>query len=200
MNQQQQFISQDPDPYQSHSLFICSPQLRTQFLDASDIHAFMALQEKIRPTLLKPHHLKERNLGDLHDHLSDRMPIFGTKTMDGKLVGFGLLTFLKNQESGKNLSGYPVADWQRATTAVAQTVCSDPDFKRKGISSDLLDSIFQTAAQNGMTRIISAIADDNRPSIAAFESAGYSVFARGIDPKLHYPKTFYQCRIGCNAA
>lgn len=194
--QQEQFIS-EPDPIttQGHYMLMLPSKkpinLTTEFLSASDIPAFIALQEKIRPTLQQPYHLKKRDLCDLNTHLSERMPIFGTKTEDGTLVGFGLLTFLKNEEGLKNLDGYPVQHWQRATTAVAQTVCVDPDFKGNKISLRILDSIFDAAAQNGMTRIVSAIADDNSASKAAFKSAGYTAFSHGTDQKLGYAKTFY---------
>lgn len=188
----------DPDPYQGGSALIVpfAPvkpiKLTTTFLQAADIDAFLALQEKIRPTLTKPYHLKVRGEDDLKRHFWERMPAIGVKKEDGSLAAFGLVTFLKNEDAVRNLAGYPIKEWQKATTAVAQTVCVDPSLKGRGLSRSILDQVFSSAAQNGMTQIISAIADDNDASIAAFESCGYEPFHHGKDPVKGYDKTYFR--------
>ena len=198
----------DPDPYQSaYPVLVQTPKptfkpsaLSALYLQATDIGAFLRLQDKIRPKLEKPYHLKPRTRGDLEIHFAERQPAIGVKTPEGALAGFGLVTFLNNEEAVRNLAGYPITDAERATMAVAQTVCVDPAMKGLGISRSILDAVFQTAAQNGMTQIVSAIASDNAPSIGAFTSAGYKAFAHGTDPKQGYAKTFYRKTIECNAA
>lgn len=198
----------DPDPYQgAYPVLVQTPKsafkpsaLSALYLQATDIGAFMRLQDKIRPTLEKPYHLKPRTPDDLKVHFAERQPAIGVKAPNGALAGFSLVTFLKNEEAVQNLAGYPITDMERATMAVAQTLCVDPSMKGRGISRSILDAVFQTAAQNGMTQIVSAIADDNAPSIGAFTSAGYKAFAHGTDPKQGYAKTFYRKAIECNAA
>lgn len=201
-------IDPDPDPYQGSGPVLVQTSkpafkpsdLSTLYLQAADIGAFLKLQEQVRPTLAKPYHLKPRTAEDLKIHFAERQPAIGVKAPNGALAGFGLVTFLKNEDAVQNLAGYPITDAERATMAVAQTVCVDPAMKGMGISRSILESVFSTAAQNGMTQIVSAIADDNKASIGAFTAAGYKAFAHGTDPKQGYAKTFYRKTIGCNAA
>jgi len=187
-------IAHDPRP-------IVNPlKLSTAFLQAVDIDAFMELQEKVRPTLKKSYHLKPRDPEGLLRHFGERMPAIGVKTEDGALAAFALVTFLKNHDAAQNLAGYPIAKADRCTMAVTQTLCVDPALKGRGLSRMVLDAVFSIAAQNGMTQIVSAIADDNYASIRAFESAGYKAFARGFDPNHGYQKTYFRKIIGCDAA
>jgi len=198
----------DFDPYQGTAL-IAPVTIKTEseplklsvtFLQAADIDAFLALQNIIRPTLRQEHHLKERNAADLRQHLGERMPLIGVETKDGKLVGQCLLAFLKNHDAVKNLNGYPISTQEMPVTAVAQSVCVHPDYQGKGISKLLLNTVFETAAKNGMTQIISAISNDNPESIGSFESRGYTAFACGYDPVKGYQKTYFRRLIGCDAA
>lgn len=194
----------DPDPYPGAPVYYpaapkppASPlRISTLYWQAADIADFLRVQNNVRPTLLKPYHLKERRESDIRAHLDERMPLIGARAHTSKFdpgtpVAACLLSFLKNHEAIKNLAGYPDMGDKRDVTAIVQSLCVDPAYSGMGISQGILHSAANTAQQNGMTRVISAIADDNPASIKAFKAAGYEVFARGVDPKQGYTKTFY---------
>ncbi len=175
------------------------------FLQATDIPTFLDVQARLRPHLTSPYHLKERDEKDLLTHLSERMPLIGAKIDDGSdyggdVVGGCLLSLLKNEEGLKHITGYPVDHFQKPTTAVVQSLCIDPTHRGRKIAQTILDAAFATAAEKGMTQILSAIADDNAASIKTFTEAGYTPIAHGYDSIKGYAKTFYRLRIGCAAA
>lgn len=193
------------DPPQGGALFAPAAQkpvagllrISTLYLQAANIGEFLRVQENVRPTLIKPYHMKERTENDIVAHLDERMPLIGarahtTKFDWGTPVAGCLLSFLKNHEFIKNLAGYPDMGNTRDVTAIVQSLCVDPAYAGLGISQTVLSAAASTAEQNGMTRVISAIADDNEASIGTFKKAGYTPFAQGIDPKQGYAKTFYQ--------
>lgn len=208
------FAEIDPDPHQREDArvipFILSKtdkatKLSAEFLGAADIDAFIAIQNKIRPSLLQPHHLKERSPEDIMAHLAERMPLIGarayTSELDpGSVVAGCLLSFLKNHDDEntaiKNVNGYPVDKAEYPVTAIVQSLCVDPAFERRGLSQMVLEAARYSAQQNGMTQIISAIAADNKGSIGTFEKAGYKPFAHGVDPEKGYGKSFYRLLIG----
>jgi RimJ/RimL family protein N-acetyltransferase len=180
-------------------------KLSAEFLGAADIDAFIAIQNKIRPFLLQPHHLKERSPEDIQAHLAERMPLIGARAytnelQPGSVVAGCLLSFLKNHDEEntaiKNVNGYPVDKAEYPITAIVQSLCVDPAFERRGLSQMVLEAARFSAQQHGMTQIISAIADDNRGSICTFEKAGYKLFAHGADPEKGYDKSFYRLCIG----
>ena len=179
-------------------------RISAEFLLATDIDAFIDIQNKIRPFLAQPHHLKERSAEDVLAHLAERMPLIGARAYtdemnSGSVVAGCLLSFLKNHDEEntaiKNLNGYPVHPGEYPVTALVQSLCVDPAFERRGISQIILDVARYSAQQHGMTQIISAIADDNEGSIGTFTKAGYKDFAKGTDPFLGYAKTFYRLQI-----
>ena len=195
----------DPDPDQGTSpLEAVSTKkpanplkISTLYLQAADIGSFLRVQESVRPTLLKPYHLKERTAEDVEAHFGERMPLIGARAYTsemkhGTLVAGCLLSFLKNHEAVKNLDGYPVTEEMMPVTAVVQSLCVNPAYAGNKISQLVLSAATSAAQQNGMTNLISAIADDNPASIKAFREAGYEAFARGTDPKQGYAKTYYR--------
>ena len=193
------------DPPQGGTLFAPSAQkpvarpleISTLYLQATNIGEFLRVQELVRQTLVQPYHLKERTEKDIRAHIDERMPLIGARAHTsrhdfGTPVAGCLLSFMKNHDAIKNLSGYPDMNDSRDVTAIVQSLCVDPAYAGRKISQTVLDVAACTAEQNGMTRIVSAIADDNIASIKSFEKAGYTPFAQGIDPKQGYAKTFYR--------
>ena len=218
-NSTQNYVDIDPDPDQrGYAAIIPFAQKQTaaplkisaEFLKASDIDAFVEIQNRVRPLLLKPYHLKERSAEDIRAHLSERMPLIGARTYTDKLdpgsvVAGCLLSFLKNHDEEntaiKNLKGYPVTKAEYPVTAIVQSLCVDPAYEGRGLSRLVLEAARFSAQQHGMTQVISAIADDNPASIKAFTKAGYEAFHRGKDPDKAYDKTFYRLALPrCNAA
>ena len=213
-NSTQDYVEIDPDPHQrGYARVIPFVQTKTdktfrltaEFLGAADLDAFIAIQNKIRPSLIQPHHLKERSPEDIQAHLSERMPLIGaraytTELDHGSVVAGCLLSFLKNHDEEntaiRNVNGYPVDKAEYPVTAIVQSLCVDPAFERRGLSQMVLEAARFSAQQNGMTQIISAIADDNKGSIGTFEKAGYKPFAHGKDPEKGYDKSFYRLLIG----
>ncbi len=198
-------LQRTEDPPQGGALFapaakkpVAGPlEISTLYLQAADIHEFMRVQGNVRPELAQPYHLKERTENDIRVHLAERMPLIGARAHTsgfdpGTPVAGCLLSFLKNRDSIRNLAGYPEMNGSTDVTAIVQSLCVDPAYAGRGISQTVLDIATSTAQQNGMTRIISAIADDNEKSIRTFEKAGYKPFMQGIDPNHGYAKTFYQ--------
>ncbi|MFA5592535.1 MAG: GNAT family N-acetyltransferase [Micavibrio sp.] len=170
-------------------------KLTVAFLGAADIPAFIALQQSIRAALEKDYHIKPRTAADLKHHFGERMPLIGVKDETGALAGGCLISFLKNHDAVKNITGYPIGDHEKSVTAIAQSVCVAPALRGNGIAGLLLDAAHYVAEQNNMTQIISAIADDNLQSSKAFKAAGYSAFAHGFDPHKAYAKTYYRLLI-----
>lgn len=209
-NSTQGYAEIDPDPHQRDYARVIpfiqtktdkTTKLSAEFLCAADIDAFIAIQNKIRPSLLQPHHLKERSAEDIQMHLAERMPLVGarayTSELDpGSVVAGCLLSFLKNHDEEntaiKNINGYPVDKAEYPVTAIVQSLCVDPAFERRGLSQMVLEAARYSAQQNGITQIISAIASDNKGSIGTFEKAGYKLFAYGTDPEKGYEKSYYR--------
>ena len=208
-NTVQKFVEIDPDPDQGGSLSylltkkpVANPlKISPLYFQVADVDAFLRIQDKVRPHLLKPYHLKERTAEDIHEHLGERMPIIGARAYTNELdpgtpVAGCLLSFLKNHDSGstaiKNLNGYPITNPEKPVTAIVQSLCVDPAYAGNKIASIILDTAKQCAQQHGITQIISAIADDNTPSIKAFKAAGYDAFGHGTDPVIGYEKTYYR--------
>ncbi len=177
-----------------------SEKLTAVFLKATDIDAFLDLQNRVRPTLERKYHLKDRDGNDLETHFATGHAAIGIKTSQGRLVAQCILAFA-GKDGVKNLDGYPIADNAKSYTAVVQSVCVDPAFQGQGLSGRLLRKALMTAAGQRCTELVSAIADDNLASKAAFEKAGYKPYDSGKDTVNGYRKTYFKRSVfGCDAA
>lgn len=186
---------------------VIKPTLSSSFLQVSDIGAFWGIQERVKPTLQQDYHLKEKDELAMAYHFDRMMTGVGVKMYEndqdekGILMGGCLLSYMGKEDGLKKLSGYPIKTSAESTTLVVHTLCVDPAYAKRGISSLVLQAAFCVAAEKKMTQIVSAVADDNEASIRTFKRAGYKPFAQGIDKKLGYAKTFYQLPVfGCDAA
>ncbi|PZQ47374.1 MAG: hypothetical protein DI551_03515 [Micavibrio aeruginosavorus] len=176
---------------------------KTAFLNASDIPAFLALQNKVWKALPddKKHHLKKRTAEDLQHHLDERMPLIGVKDSKGKLVAQCLLAFPKNEDAVKNLQGYPIIRDTLSVTAVVQSLCTDPEHAGKGLSGEILDVAKYVAANTGHVQIVAKVADDNKGSQKSFTKNDFEIASNGYDPAKKYPVSYFRHSIfGCGAS
>ncbi len=165
-----------------------SPPLRTRFLAAKNIPAFLELQD-ISIKALPPecqHHLKPKSTQDLHLHINNRMPLMGKFNAHGKLAAQLLLTFPQFVGDLKMLEGYPVDD-DTQTTAVIQSLSVHPARKGNGLGPSLIEDAFNVALQRGCVQVIAKVAKDNRDSFRTFTKAGFTPWQSGVDPQKGYP-------------
>ena len=174
-----------------------------QFLEASDIPAFIALQNRVRALLPedKKHHLKERYAEDLLLHLAERMPIIGVKDKNGDVIAQCLVSYPKNSDAVRNLKGYPIAPGSECVVSVVQSLCVAPEYAGMGMSSLLLSAAKDVSAKDGHIVVLAKVADDNPKSQKSFLNNAFTNAAKGFDPVRNYPVSYLKYKIyGCNAS
>lgn len=172
-------------------------QYEPYLLDLADIDAFMALQESALHEIAlhgRPHHIKPRTADDIAAHINAGMQVIGVRHIHtGRHIAHALLTDPARPE-GVHLAGYPLA---ADATRIVQSFYIHPDHRYRQLPDSVRNVcypaglIFQTArtiAENdGATRLLAKIAEDNPQSIKSFERGGFThLSATGIDPVKGY--------------
>lgn len=134
----------------------------TRLLTAKDIPAFTALQKRMKPSLVKPYHLKPKDAAYLRAHLKAGMHIVGSFHMDGTLAAATILTDPSSAVS--QLGEYPVKDLT-TKTIVFQSFMIDPFHQGKGLSHRLDEMARELYPY---ANFMAKIATDNQSSLDSF--------------------------------
>lgn len=166
-------------------------QYETYLLDVQDIDTFLGLQETALAECAmrgKAHFIKPRSAENLRTHLDAGMPIIGVRHIHtGAHVAQALLTD-PHAPGVANLDGYPATEGAR----IVQSFFIHPDHRYLSLSESVRNTgypaqlIFtrakKIAAEDGATRLIAKIADDNINSLKSFARGGFGeTLATGID-------------------
>lgn len=164
-------------------------------LDAQWAQAFMNLSGKVRNALPEheKHYLKKRTLKDLHMHVSARMPLIGV-TRKKTLIAGALVTY-PDRDEAINIHDYPLKDHDLSTTAIIQSVMTDPDYAGYGLGNRVLESAEMLALTAGQNYLMAKIAETNNSSQRIFEKGGFKKVETVMDPK-GYLAGFWTKKIG----
>lgn len=198
-----QIIEPELEPPSLPAFHAAVKPFQAQFLEASDIPAFIDLQNRVRALLPedKKHHLKERFAEDLLLHLSERMPMIGVKNEGGNIIAQCLVSYPKNSDAVRNLKGYPIAPDSECVISVVQSLCVAPEHAGKGLSSLLLSVAKDVAAKDGHLALLAKVADDNTQSRKSFLNNAFTIAGKGFDPVKNYPVSYLKYSVyGCNAS
>jgi hypothetical protein len=134
----------------------------TRLLTINDVGAFAALQERMRPNLIKHYHLKPKEAPYLIAHMQAGMHIVGAFHTDGTLAAATILTEPTNPVS--QLGEYPVKNIA-TQLVVFQSFMIDPAHQGNGLSH-MLDG--KAKELYPYADFMAKIATDNPSSLDSF--------------------------------
>lgn len=139
---------------------------QVELLDTSDIPSALILIEKVRTSgaIEQPYHLKPKNKDYLNNLYQEGCPLLGIKTTSGHLIAFAAI--------------YPLED---SGIVMMESVCTDPDVKRQGLASLLIQAAEDWAQENGQTHLTAKVSTNNIPSLTLFKRKGFIPSHHGAD-------------------
>lgn len=140
-------------------------------LTTSDIPQILDLIAAVREALPEDekHFLKPKTSAELTALLENSGSILAMKSRDGG-----------------SLAALTIVNRERGNTAVLQSVCVHPDFKRLGLVSALMEHGEKWARENSISLLLAKVATANEKSQQLFFSAGFRVARVGTDEELGY--------------
>ena len=112
-------------------------------------------------------------------HLGDGHLIFAE--LDGRRVAAALVNSLHDEISEASLSGrYEISDYLRDRCRIIELLAVDPEHRNADVGSRLVQWIELQSFGNGVTTL-TAVIEENAPSLDFFRGLGYSVRKPG-DP------------------
>lgn len=140
-------------------------------LTADDIPQVLDLIKAVRDSLPEDtkHFLKPKTSAELTALLAN---------------GGSILAMRENEQN--SLAALIIINREKENTAVLQSVCVHPNFKRQGLMRDLMQHSQEWARENGISLLLAKVACANTGSHSLFSSAEFRIARTGEDDELGY--------------